>query len=344
MAYYTSSALVNAQAKLTGAFQAGELRERVPATFLQLVRSGSFMFPDALTLKTRDDRTIETKYLLRSSRSLSSGRAHNHTGNRGDSGTMNLSWTTYSDPFSISIKQADNNLYSYEEMLNNEIMNSVKNFSKGLESAASAFLFNNRSGVSLPASYATFNSTNDVNEIGTALQDRAMQIALSAMDDNNYTGEMVVYCDAVAYADFQFYAMQGSSNDTNLSFQFEGATFVKSTGLNSLASTLGYTKGFWIIAPIGTVGALSWIPKQNREGVDTDLYHYKSLMNPIDGLDYALHIYETGADNSLYGGYTQDVTLQHELSVDICFENAPLSVSTETTIQAFGLVDATALP
>jgi hypothetical protein len=239
MAYYTSSALVNAQARLTGAFQAGELRERVPATFLQLLRSGSFMFPDAATLKTRDDRTIEAKYLLRSSRSLTSARAHNHTGNRGDSGTMNLSWTTYADPFSISIKQADNNVYSYDEMLSNDILNSIKNFSVGLESAAASFLFANRSGVSAAASYVTFNSTDDVNQILTSQKERAMQISLSAMDDNKYSGEMIVYCDAIAYADFMYYAMQGAGNSNNLSFQFEGATFVKSVGLNALAVALG---------------------------------------------------------------------------------------------------------
>jgi hypothetical protein len=65
---------------------------------------------------------------------------------------------------------------------------------------------------------------------------------------------------------------------------------------------------------------------------------YGSIFNPFDGQQYAMHSYETRADGSSANGYTQDVVTQFQVSLDTALEHAPLSVATETTIQAFALI------
>ena len=65
---------------------------------------------------------------------------------------------------------------------------------------------------------------------------------------------------------------------------------------------------------------------------------YGQILNPIDGLSYAVHTYRERADGSASGGYTQDVKIETELSLDIAYEHAPLSVADETPLLAFALV------
>lgn len=335
-----SSNLVKAQARLLGAFQSSELRFRFPATYLALKAASPIMFPNYSELRVREDRTVETNFAARSSRALGSARTHNHTGSKGDTAVLTPTWASYTDKFNMSLKQADNSLYNADEQMFQEISNVVANFMEGYEAAATAYLFNNRSGVSAATAFGTFDATNDAFEIAAANEDTAIQITKIAMDANKYVGAMKVFCDSVSYAKFEKQAAQGVSNATNLSFQFNGVTFVHSVGLGALAVALDatYTRGFWIVVPDGTVATLPWIPKQNREGVSTKVADYSSLLNPVDGEAYGVHTYEVGADDSANNGYTQDVVTQYEISQDLAFVKAPLTAAGETTIQAFAII------
>jgi len=342
MANYVPSNLVKAQARLLSAFQNSELRYREPATFREFLRQTSIMVPDHVALRGREDRAISAYFKNRTQRSLGSGRSHNHTGPKGDSTEMPITWTTYNDEFSISMKQGDNNMFGYEEQLDNELENVIGNFAEGFESAAVSHLFTNRSGVNIATVEGAFDATDDVFDITEATNgDRALQITKSIMDINKYRGQYTVFCDTVSFNKFQFQANQGSGNTANLTFQFGGATYVHSPDLNALAAGLSTprTKGFWIAVPVGTIAVLPWIPIQNRQGRDFGNEGiYGSLINPVDGLDYASHIWFEGADETASNGYTQDILFQHEISIDLAFENAPLTNANETTLQAFALI------
>lgn len=340
MANRTTSNLVKAQAKLLGAFQSSELRFRYPATYLALRSMAPIMFPNYDVLRTREDRTVETNYAARSSRALGAARTHNHTGTKGDTALLTPTWATYADVFNMSLKQADNSLYNEDEQMFQEISNTISNFMEGYETAATAYLFNNRSGVNIATAEGTFDATDDVFEIVEAKETRAIQITKIAMDANKYPGGYTVFCDSISFAKFEYQAAQGISNATNLSFQFGGVTFVHSVGLGALAAGLvsAYAKGFWIVVPNGTVATLPWIPKQNRIGVETKENVYTNILNPVDGETYAVHSYETRADDSANNGYTQDVVTQYQISQDLAFVKAPLTTASETTILAFAIV------
>ena len=343
MANFATAAWVKAQAKLTGKFQAGELRFRDPAVHKLFLKNTSIMVPDHMELRTSVDRVVETNYFLRTARALGTGRTHNHTGAQGDSGTLTPSWTTYNDKFVSTIKEANNKIYTLEELHMSKVENVVINFMEGLETVAADFAFANRSGVNVATAEGTFDATDDTFEITEATNgNRAIQITRMVMDINKYQGtDFDIICDSISFNKFQFDAAQGISNSTNTSFQFQGVTFVHDPSLTAAAAGLVsvYVLGYWMAVPVGMIAALPWIPLQNRQGVDFgNIAKYGTMVNPVDGLNYALHTYNAGSDGTGDGGQTQDVTVETEISIDIAYEVAPLSVSTETPIMAFALV------
>ena len=78
------------------------------------------MIPSHKELRTRDYRTVDSYTFARSKRTLGTGRTFNHTGVHGDTLTLTPSFTTLTDKFAISLKQADNNVYARQEMFENE--------------------------------------------------------------------------------------------------------------------------------------------------------------------------------------------------------------------------------
>jgi hypothetical protein len=331
---------VKAQAKLVAAFQSSELRFRYPATYLALKQNSTIMFPNYEELRKREDRTIETNFALRAKRTLGTARTHNHTGAKQDTGTLTPTWATNADVFNMSLKQADNSLYDAQEQMNFEVQNVISNFMEGYETQATAYLFSNRSGVNIGTAEGSFDAVDKVFEITATNENRAIQISKINVNANKYPDGATVFCDSISYAKFEFQAAQGAQNNTNLSFQFNGLTYVHSVELGALAAGLvsAYSKGFWIIVPNGTVAVLPWIPKQNRIGVETKENVYTSLLNPVDGETYAVHSYETRADDTANNGYTQDVVTQYQISQDLAFAKAPLSTANETPILAYGIV------
>jgi len=341
MPNFDTAALAKGQARLIGAYQSNELRFRRPVVHELFLRNTTIMVPDYESLRTREDRVVETNYFTRQSRALGSARSHNHTGSQGDSATFTPTWNTYTDETVAYLKEADNKVYTSGELMASKLNDVVANFAEGLETAASTFLFSNRTGVNTAAVEGTFDATDDVFQIAAADEDRAVQITKIVMDINKYQGiGYSVVCDSVAYNKFEFQANQGTGNSNNLSFQFGGVEFIHDPLLSSQAAGLvgAYTDGFWIAVPSGSIAALPWIPRQNREGIDTKENMYGSIQNPIDGIQYAVHSYEERVDGTANGGYTQDLKTETQISVDLAYTTNPLSTATETSLYAFAIV------
>lgn len=346
MANYTLANLVKAQIKLAGEFAANDTRYRIPAVFQLFLNGAEQFFPSYKTLKTSDTRVVETNYFKRTAQSLiTTGRAHNHTGTGGDSGVLALSWQTYSTTFSMTLKQADTSIYSWQEEFNNEIRNKVIDFANGLDSVAGTYLFSNRSGASsgTVAGKVTYNGTNDVYVVAGAFKDEIATLIKLVADINKYQGQTIdVVCDSLLYSNILKLSNQGAGNATNTSFQFAGTTFIHDPLMGARASALDatYVEGFAIAVPRGHVACADWIPRQNREGVETTVNMYGSLLNPVDGLQYAVHSYEDRADGTSVNGQKQDVLTQTEISIDLSFNHAPSSVANETPLMAFAIVTA----
>lgn len=349
MTKFTTANLVKYQAKITQMFQAGELRFRSPAVFNSLRRSTEIMIPSHNEIKNAAKRTTgEVNYFDRSARSLGTGgEIYNHTGVKGDSSVLVPSWITYDDKFYYSLKQANESVYTLDDEILSEMTNLFINFAEGLEGAAATYVHNNRSGVNTYTRQGSFNATNDVFEIINDSANifstgyRAVQIIKSTMDANKWRGgNLVAYCDTVFFDKMEALANQGGANSNNLSFQFSGVEFIKSVELDALAVALDvtYTLGYCVVAQMGTLATLDWIPPQNRQGIITSVNKYGTIIDPNTGLTLATHSYEARADESGENSENQDVKVENQVFTSISINHAPLTTSDETPLQAFALV------
>lgn len=346
MANYTLANLVKAQIKLQGEFAANDQRFRIPEVFRLFLNGAEQFFPNYKTLKTSDTRVVETNYFQRTAQTLiTTGRVHNHTGTGGDSGTLALSWQTYSTTFSMTLKQADTSIYDWQEEFNNEIRNKVIDFANGLDAVAGTYLFSNRSGATggTVNGKVTYDVTDDVYVVAGAFKDEIGTLIKLVADINKYQGQQVdVVCDSLLYSNMLKLSNQGAGNATNTSFQFAGTRFIHDPAMGARAAALDvtYVEGFAVAVPLGHIACADWIPVQNRNGVDTKEQMYGSLSNPVDGLQYAVHSYAERADGTAVNGQVQDELIQTELSIDLSFNHAPSSVADETPIMAFAIVTA----
>lgn len=339
---YSNSVLATAQGKLIGQFQAQEFAMPHSATFKNILATSNIMFPDAASLRVAEQRVVTAKYRNQNIRTAGTTRTHDHTGTVGTSGTLTVGWSIYSDKFTGTLKQADNNVFDAAEMLTGEVTSAFNNITRALETAAVAHIFTDRSAANIGTQQGTFNATDDTFEVDEAtLGTRFMQVIGGNMGVNNQDGPYDVYCDTVAFELFGFQAAQGPANATNLSFQFGGNTFIHSVELGALGAGLvaAYSKGYCVVVPKGSFAALPWIPLQNRQGVISKENQYSSLINPDLGLTIGMHTYEERVNGTGTGGNTQDVKTETEMAVDVAFETAPIDApATTTPAKAYALV------
>lgn len=340
MANSASTNLKVAQSNFTGKFASNEMRLISANTYLEILNLTQFMIPNYMELREREDRDIEISLFTRTKRSVGSGRTSGHTGNRGDTATVTPTWATSSDVFSISLKQFDTNTRSAQEAMNNLFENAFLNVVEALEDDAQDFLFGDKTGVNISTGGGgAFDGTDDVYNFLAGSVDTVIQKTRTVMEENGYKSGMTIFADSIAFDLFRFQAFQGAGNDTNLSFQHDGIKFVRSIGLAAKFDPLvgTYATGVWFAVPNDSVGAMPWIPKQNREGKETRLQTYASGISPIDGTPYAIHFYETAEDASGSNGQTQDEVTQFEVSQDMSFVSSEITVVDETVIFAFSL-------
>lgn len=347
MANFATANLTKYQAKITAGFQSGEMRVRMPEVFNSLRRNTEMMIPSHNQIKYAAKRTTgEVNFFDRASRALgTSGETYNHTGVVGDSSVVVPSWTAYDDKFKYSIKQANSSIYNLDEMLMNDMVNVNNNFSEGLETVSASFIHTNRSGVNTSTAEGAFNAANDVFEITedytnvNSIGYRPLQVMLANMRINKWSGMYTIYADTLGYNKMQSLASNGSGNQYNTSFQFNGnVTFIHSPELDALATALSYTNGYFIVEPENTTAVLDWMPEQNRNGVSSFDSKYGTLIHPATGLPLATHEYMARADESGGAGENQDVKVEVQIFSYLSFNAAPLNTTDETPLYAFGLV------
>ena len=351
MANYSTANLTKYQAKILAGFNSGELRFREPAVFRSLRKQTEIMIPSHKTIKNAAKRTTgEVNYFARSSRALgTSGEIHDHTGSRSDSAVLVPSWNVYDDTMVWSLKQANGLVFERDEIIQNEMYNFMANAAEGVEALAAAFIHDNRTGVNTYNRQGKFDGTNDVFEIEddttsiTGTGYRALQIIKSCVAANKWQGyQLEVYCDSIGYDKMEMLAAQGAQNKTNLSFQFGGVTFIKSYELDAKAVALNYLKGYYVVAPFGTLSVLDWIPEQYRGGISTKVNEYGNMLDPNTGLVWATHMYEERADNSDNNGEDQDVNTQVQAFSYLSFNHQPLTTANASPLFAFALVETIA--
>lgn len=337
MANFTPSNLVAAQTRLEKRFTAPESREKVlPALKLGLSNS-NILIKSANEIRTREDRTTTAYALKRQVRTPGSTRSATHTGVSGDSMSMALTWTTYSDVFAISLKQMDNNIFGFNEAFDQNVMNCILNIHSQIETDYITFLLAQRNQIvktTTPVgSRVTWNATNYVHEIGSGDQKQFFQLTKEVMFQNYYNNtQFEVISSGQPYVNASFWAAQGNGNSQNTAFQFTGMNIEQSVDL----ADANYTSGVVLIMPAGSAALIDWIPKQNRTGYgdyNSYLGGYGSFKDPYGtNLTFAVHAYALRSDTSTTNGVAQDNLMQFEISVDVAQALTPLSTSGESVV------------
>lgn len=331
MANFDVSNLLTAQTMVSDKYKAPEMRIKPAPAFGLLTSNDNILIVGAETLKTRDDRAIEAHMLARTKRTSGSARAASHSGTIDDTKKITLTWTTKSDKTSISLKLLDKSLFDFNTVLANKLEQCCMNILEDKETEAIAYLRAQRA-TQQPTGLkgVTFEDTNDAIEIDAADMEakRFFSRMRSAMRQNYFGNSLDVIADSNLAVNVEFLAAQGAGNGTNWGYQFQGLNIAESVEL----ADSNYAGGVALAMPAGTVAALNWIPKQNRQGWgDYNSYVGGYGTFQFMGYTFAVHGYSARSDQSGSNGDAQDVLMEFEVSLDSSFNKAPLDYTTGRT-------------
>ena len=327
---FAPSDLVVGQAIYTEKMQSGEWRSPDSAA-IQTAVTGGVTNPGLVDLHLREDRAIEAYFPIRQAATNGTARTHNHTGAIGASQKEDIVWNTFSEPFSISIKQADNNKFDFATMFASSQMNALNNLLDRIDTAFVANLIANKSQFGVDGGYGDFDQGGSNDYIVAAGdEDAYFENTKAFMEENLYRGQLTAIVDSRSNVLARRISNQGSANSENLQYTLSGYDNIVASTRAILDVPTTYTNS-GIFFETGLVGAIPWIPLQNRKGLDPVKAmsfngDYGSIPLPgYPGASVSVHAYSERADGTATGGYTQDLVMQFELSVDMGFVQAPLS-------------------
>lgn len=340
---YTTSLLNNAQAILADRFQKPEFRHEAYNLIRLMLKDGQGMFKASTLdmLKKSDSHVVDTYLLAKRSITPGSARAHNHTlAAFGDSMNVQLAFSIVSANYGVSLKMGGRNMFERSEMLAADLQSAQIASNNVIEAAIATYLSTYKTQTNAASgSYAKFGEWDGTAycwKIPATEKNFIFQYISEIMAINDYDMPLNVIADPVASAIAGQLAQQGTANATNLGWQFENQTIVKSRRV----ADSNYQATLYVV-PSGTVGMVDRIPTENKEGFVGKDVTYSQMSDPLmTGLTYATHYYETSGSTYSTGGETQDVTFEYENSVDYSIVKAPLSSgATHSTIFKFVLTD-----
>jgi hypothetical protein len=354
MANLTPTNLLQAIALVTEKYQSSEWRMPDTAA-LSTAYIGEKTNPSLSELRKREDRATYYDFPIRKTDGGATDRTALHTGGRTDSLREQLTWESFVDTFSISMKQLDNNTISFEEAFAKGVKSCVMNNLKKADDWFIAQLLADKTQINVGGVRGTWDAVN-YNMSLTQDQKEYWKEQIDAnMGNNEYMTELMIIADSLAWVDMTRSLNQGTSNAVNLGYQFGGGEIVKTS-----KSILAGYDGSAIAFPMDQAGLFQWIPKQNRKGMDmnkaisSEVGDFGSIQVPVmddNGnvkytIDVAMSMYAKRTDTSGANGQAQDVLYQIELSFDMAYMSAPLSTfratgefagKTDSVIYTYGL-------
>lgn len=343
MANYTASILAKGQAKITAQFQAPEIRAQMPTVMGMALQNQHISIPDAQELRKSPLRPVDVNFFTNIAPGTATAKAALHTGTIADSSVINVTYVQTVETFSLPAKLADNNIFAYQELFNNQYEQKWRNLRTRQDNAALAYLYAHRCQLTsavvnaraASANAGTWNQTNFAEEIDNTNQKLFMQYLKSFMAAQYYTGPYDVLSDLQIARGFEYEKNQGSSNANNFSFQFGNASVYTTQNVIDPAYTLGAA----LVMPKGTFAGLNWNEALNRRGWGTDPNSSLGIVGTIgdpmgSGATADISIYSQRADTSsnTTGGSTQDFVDQYELTLTIGYVTPPLSLVGDSAV------------
>ena len=347
MASFTDNVWNAAQYKLGGMMVMPEYKYKPSAALSVFLKNTDFLIPAsqreaAWNQKESDQRVVEINTIDKQASSAVSNRAYNHSGSKGDGTKTTVSYTTYGQTFTWSIKEADGHVFEQGDMLAKQILSASINLHSTIETAYLALLNTNKTQVVVSNSPTggTWDSTNYIFEVAQSDINFYFQKIKGMMRQQYYNTIFDVVNDEFATQLAEKLVQQGQGNAENQAWQMMGMSGV--TSQEAIAAAGQDSAGY--IIPAGTVGVLPWVPKKNREGFGNTFQNggqYRMMPDPLgSGLQFAVHEYASGADNHSGSGERQDVDIEVEISIDLGPVIAPMSTSNLSPILKTALLSS----
>jgi hypothetical protein len=337
MANYATSVLLEARKKLGEMSQDVFNQRAVLSQVEPAFNAGRKFIPNLNEIREANTQTAYVEYLTAVTDSLGSAKACSPSGTVGDSSHALVSLGQLVATASMSEKRHHGNDYKMAEALANRLIVLEKNLlygAGGLEALMVAYLEANRTYVNDCSAYASrphvwwaapqYYLRAEAASIATFYSTVQADFGL-----NDYVGELwdVHNMDWTRIA--ALYAEQGTANNVNYSWQFDGIHKQKT---NHIVPT-GYEAHKHYIFRDGAVAWWPWNDPVNKEGKTVGERTWTTYESKfIPGLLYDLFIYSTCSDSRTSGGDIQDIVHQYELTINYSFAKQPLDTVNETPI------------
>lgn len=236
--------------------------------------------------------------------------------------------------FKVSYKQADNNQFGYDEILQSELKNKLMSMYEDISTYVIDWLDTNRTQVAVD-SLIDFDSTNadallkfQFNN-GAGEKDFFFDNVKAVMRKNKYRGMLDIIGDQRNAKEFRRIAAQGSANATNLSYTIPGLDYIEEPIMDVSANGLAYV---W---QKGLVGMTTWNEALNRRGngdPEANQGFHTTFVDPVLGHTHDLKIVRGAADTTASAGHVQDVVDTYELTTHLTIQGAYESSANATPI------------
>jgi len=297
-----------------------------------LLGNDNQVFQNLNALKQSDEQP--TKAILFNRNSIASGtvkEAAHSAAAFADSFEKDIAYLKRVQKFKVSYKQADNNQFTYQEILQHNIKNALINIYEDLSSYNTAWIDTNRSQVGVNSIMIFDAGTDQFNNV-SGDSERVFDYLKAAMRKNKYRPMYDVVGDQVNAAEFRRLSAQGKANATNEQYQMPGLNYIEEEQLTASANGTCYA---W---KAGMVGMTTWNEPQNRRGLGDPGANegmFTTFNDTIMGIQHDLHVMRSLVDTSGSGGNVQDVVDEYEMTTIFTTQGAFESTATATPIFKF---------
>ena len=188
---YKDSILLNAVGLMDKKFNSKELRKPVYGAENAFLSKRELLIPSHNQIRLAEQQTVTTKYLERDAVAIGSARSCSPTVRYADTGTLDLSWTTYSHTASTAVKVGENNYYDELALFQHNIYNKFMDLHAQIEADSVAFLEANRTGIQGNRTMNTWNGGADVMSTNVADRDDYLNRIKTEAYQDNYRGTLM---------------------------------------------------------------------------------------------------------------------------------------------------------
>lgn len=343
---YVLSALAKAQVKASQQFGASETRAITPNIMGLALQNAGISIPQAEMARVHEKRVVDITFFSKKAAGSGTTKSINPSGTKGTSAKVNLVYVTHVETFSVNAKLADNNVYSEQEIFNNEYAQAWQNLLARHNQSAVDYIVANRCQLSaanlatpIAASGAgTWNETNYALEIASANANRRLQKAEAFMKARYFDGSYDVIADLSTYSDMQYLVNQGAGNAQNTAFQFGNSNLTPSQA----AISSEYNLGAFLILPKAGFAGVCWNDQVNLRNTNKTLGVgvFTTVTDPFGyGAKADLMIKSALVDSSAdtVGGSSQDIVDTYEMSLTIAYVMNPLTATGDSVAHLVAL-------